>query len=165
MAVRVSGPAGGVVGAERIAALAGVENAISFDMGGTSTDVCLIAGGRAERSEGREVGGFPIRLPMVDIHTVGAGGGSVVWRDEGGALRGVAGAGLLPLRGRPPRAIGTTRMSDRIVIGVHLDEVAERPVAALRGRQAWRRDARRAGRARGQVVRDCFNPPIGGDEI
>lgn len=95
--ILVSGPAGGVVGAERIAALAGVENAISFDMGGTSTDVCLIAGGRAERSEGREVGGFPIRLPMVDIHTVGAGGGSVVWRDEGGALRvGPRSAGAFP---------------------------------------------------------------------
>ena len=85
--ILVSGPAGGVVGAERIAALAGCENAIAFDMGGTSTDVCLIAGGQAGRSAGREVAGFPVRLPMLDIHTVGAGGGSIVWRDEGGALR------------------------------------------------------------------------------
>ena len=83
----VSGPAGGVVGAERIAALAGCGNAITFDMGGTSTDVCLVADGRAEQSDGRDVGGFPIRLPMVDVHTVGAGGGSIVWRDAGGALR------------------------------------------------------------------------------
>ncbi len=95
--ILVSGPAGGVIGAERIAALAGCENAIAFDMGGTSTDVCLIAGGRAERSEGRDVAGFPIRLPMVDIHTVGAGGGSIVWRDEGGALRvGPRSAGASP---------------------------------------------------------------------
>jgi N-methylhydantoinase A len=85
--VLVSGPAGGVVAAERIAALAGRENAIAFDMGGTSTDVCLIAGGTAEQTEGRGVGGLPIRLPMVDVHTVGAGGGSIVWRDAGGALR------------------------------------------------------------------------------
>jgi N-methylhydantoinase A len=85
--VLVSGPAAGVVGAARIAALAGVENAISFDMGGTSTDVCLIAGGRVERAGEREVDGFPIRLPTVDLQTVGAGGGSVVWRDSGGALR------------------------------------------------------------------------------
>jgi N-methylhydantoinase A len=85
--VLVSGPAGGVVGAARVAAEAGIENAISFDMGGTSTDVCLIAGGRAERTLERSVGGLPIRLPMVDIHTVGAGGGSIVWRDAGGALR------------------------------------------------------------------------------
>ena len=56
-------------------------------MGGTSTDVCLIAGGRVERSTERVVGGFPIRLPSVDIHTVGAGGGSLVWRDAGGAIR------------------------------------------------------------------------------
>ncbi len=85
--ILVSGPAGGVVGAERIAALASVDHAIAFDMGGTSTDVCLVAGGGAERTEGREVGGLPIRVPMIDIHTVGAGGGSVVWRDAGGALR------------------------------------------------------------------------------
>jgi N-methylhydantoinase A len=83
----VSGPAAGVVGAARIAALAGVENAISLDMGGTSTDVCLIAGGQIERAAEREVAGFPIRLPTVDLQTVGAGGGSIVWRDSGGALR------------------------------------------------------------------------------
>src|SRR5262249_46228367 len=72
--IRVSGPAGGAVGAARIAALAGVENAISFDMGGTSTDVCLIAAGKVDRSSERTVDGLPVRLPMVDIHTVGAGG-------------------------------------------------------------------------------------------
>jgi N-methylhydantoinase A len=83
----VSGPAAGVVGAARIARLAGVENAISLDMGGTSTDVCLIADGRVERAAERAVGGFPIRLPTVDLQTVGAGGGSIVWRDSGGALR------------------------------------------------------------------------------
>jgi len=85
--VLVSGPAAGVVGAARLAQLAGVENAITFDMGGTSTDVCLIEGGRAGRAAEREVGGFPIRLPTVDLQTVGAGGGSIVWRDAGGALR------------------------------------------------------------------------------
>jgi N-methylhydantoinase A len=85
--ILVSGPAGGAVGAARIAQLAGIENAISFDMGGTSTDVCLIEGGEAGRSSERSVGGLPVRLPMVDVHTVGAGGGSIVWRDSGGALR------------------------------------------------------------------------------
>ena len=85
--ILVSGPAAGVVGAARVAALAGIEDAIAFDMGGTSTDVCLIAGGRAERTTERTVGGLPIRLPTVDLHTVGAGGGSIVWRDAGGALR------------------------------------------------------------------------------
>jgi N-methylhydantoinase A len=56
-------------------------------MGGTSTDVCLIAGGEPGRTTEREIAGLPIRLPSVDLHTVGAGGGSIVWRDSGGAVR------------------------------------------------------------------------------
>jgi N-methylhydantoinase A len=83
----VSGPAAGVVGAAFAARAAGVENAISLDMGGTSTDVCLIAGGVVERSTERAVAGLPVRLPSVDLHTVGAGGGSIARLDEGGALR------------------------------------------------------------------------------
>jgi N-methylhydantoinase A len=82
----VSGPAAGAVGAARVASAAGFENAISFDMGGTSTDVGLIAGGEVAHASQRDVGGFPVRLPSVDLHTVGAGGGSIVWRDAGGAL-------------------------------------------------------------------------------
>ena len=85
--ILVSGPAAGVVGAARVAALAGIEDVVAFDMGGTSTDVCLIAGGRAERASERTINGLPIHLPTVDLHTVGAGGGSIVWRDAGGALR------------------------------------------------------------------------------
>jgi N-methylhydantoinase A len=83
----VSGPAGGVVGAGLVARRAGFEDAIAFDMGGTSTDVCLLPGGSAARVSEREVGGLPVRLPSVDVHTVGAGGGSLVRRDPGGALR------------------------------------------------------------------------------
>src|SRR5438876_166562 len=83
----VSGPAGGVVGAGLVARRAGFEHAIAFDMGGTSTDVCLLPGGRAVRVPEREVGGLPVRLPTVDVHTVGAGGGSLVRRDAGGAVR------------------------------------------------------------------------------
>jgi N-methylhydantoinase A len=83
----LSGPAGGVVGAARIAEQAGFADAIAFDMGGTSTDVCLITGGAAERSVERTIAGLPIRLPSVDVHTVGAGGGSIAWIDAGGALR------------------------------------------------------------------------------
>ena len=95
--VLVSGPAAGTVGAGLVAQRAGIENAIAFDMGGTSTDVSLVVGGTAERTSERTVGGFPIRLPMVDIHTVGAGGGSIVWRDAGGALRaGPESAGAMP---------------------------------------------------------------------
>jgi N-methylhydantoinase A len=86
-AILVSGPAGGVVGAGLLAQRAGFEHAIAFDMGGTSTDVCLLPGGRAARVAEREIGGFPIRLPTLDLHTVGAGGGSLVRRDAGGAIR------------------------------------------------------------------------------
>ena len=83
----LSGPAAGTVGAALLARRAGFENAISFDMGGTSTDVSLIVGGRASLTAEREVGGLPLRLPAVDLHTVGAGGGSIVWLDSGGAVR------------------------------------------------------------------------------
>ena len=83
----LSGPAAGTGGAALLARRAGFENAISFDMGGTSTDVSLIVGGRASRAAEREVGGFPLRLPAVDLHTVGAGGGSIVWLDSGEAIR------------------------------------------------------------------------------
>ena len=83
----LSGPAAGVVGAARLAALAGFPNALSFDMGGTSTDVCAIVDGGATREHERHVGGLPVRLPTLAVHTVGAGGGSIVWLDEGGALR------------------------------------------------------------------------------
>ena len=85
--ILVSGPAGGVVGAGLVAQRAGFEHAIAFDMGGTSTDVCLLPGGRAARVAERVIGGLPIRLPTVDLHTVGAGGGSLVTRDAGGAIR------------------------------------------------------------------------------
>ena len=136
--VLVSGPAGGVVGAARVAELAGVENAISFDMGGTSTDVCLISGGRAERTLERSVGGLPIKLPMVDIHTVGAGGGSIVWRDAGGAVRvGPESAGATPgpacygRGGERPTVTDANlllgRLPERLAGGVELDrEAAER---------------------------------------
>ena len=80
--------------------VAGVEDALTLDMGGTSTDVCLIRAGQAARSAEREVGGLPLRLPMVDLQTVGAGGGSIVWPDAGGALRvGPESAGADPEQG------------------------------------------------------------------
>jgi N-methylhydantoinase A len=83
----LSGPAAGTVGAALLARRAGFENAISFDMGGTSTDVSLIVDGRAGLAAEREVADLPLRLPAVDLHTVGAGGGSIIWRDSGGAVR------------------------------------------------------------------------------
>src|SRR4051812_25102057 len=83
----LSGPAGGAIGAELLARISGDGQALGFDMGGTSCDVCVIEGGRVRRTDSRQVGGRVIQLPMVDVHTVGAGGGSIGWRDPGGALR------------------------------------------------------------------------------
>ncbi|MGE0103204.1 MAG: hydantoinase/oxoprolinase family protein [Blastocatellales bacterium] len=82
----LSGPAGGVVAADRMAARAGFRDIITFDMGGTSTDVSLCLGGAGTTSEA-QISGLPIAIPVLDIHTVGAGGGSIARVDEGGALR------------------------------------------------------------------------------
>jgi len=140
--ILVSGPAAGVVAAERIAALAGVDDAIAFDMGGTSTDVCLVTGGRAGRADQRDVAGFPVRVPMVDIHTVGAGGGSIARRDSGGALRvGPRSAGASPgpacygRGGTEPTVTDANlllgRLPARLPGGLELDRDAAR--AAMRG--------------------------------
>jgi len=92
----LSGPAGGVVGAFTLASAAGYEDVVTFDMGGTSTDVSLCPGHLGRTSESH-VGGLPVRVPMLDIHTVGAGGGSIAWRDPAGGLRvGPRSAGALP---------------------------------------------------------------------
>jgi N-methylhydantoinase A len=83
----LSGPAGGAIGAGLLARVGGDGNALGLDMGGTSCDVCLIEAGEVRRTDSRQIGGRTIQLPMVDVHTVGAGGGSVGWRDPGGALQ------------------------------------------------------------------------------
>ncbi len=103
----LSGPAAGVVAARRVCAAEGITQVISFDMGGTSTDVSLIPGDILLTGE-TVVAGYPIRTPTVDIHTAGAGGGSIAWIDAGGALKvGPASAGADPgpacyNRGGPP---------------------------------------------------------------
>jgi N-methylhydantoinase A/oxoprolinase/acetone carboxylase beta subunit len=81
-----SGPAGGVVAAHYMGKSAGFQNVITFDMGGTSSDVSLIEG-KINRTTESKIGEFPIPLPMIDIHSVGAGGGSLAYLDEGGVLR------------------------------------------------------------------------------
>ncbi|MDQ7039761.1 MAG: hydantoinase/oxoprolinase family protein [Rhodothermus sp.] len=82
----LSGPAGGLIGARFVASLAGVRHLITFDMGGTSTDVALVPDALPLTTEGT-IGGLPIGIPLLDIHTVGAGGGSIAHVDPGGALR------------------------------------------------------------------------------
>ena len=83
----LSGPAAGVVGAARQAQRSGLENLITLDMGGTSTDVCLVEDGNPEITNEFQIDNLPIRTPVLDINTVGAGGGSLIWIDEGGMLR------------------------------------------------------------------------------
>ena len=93
----LSGPAAGVQGAAHVAGLAGIEDAITMDMGGTSCDVSLVRGGEPVVSTDLAVGEYPIRLPMIGVHTIGAGGGSIAWIDAGGALRvGPRSAGARP---------------------------------------------------------------------
>ncbi len=92
----LSGPAGGIVGAVEIARLSGFKRALTFDMGGTSTDVAL-AGIHPRLTTEARIGDLPVRVPMLDIHTVGAGGGSIARVDHGGSLRvGPESAGSIP---------------------------------------------------------------------
>ncbi len=93
----LSGPAAGAVGAVHVARLSGRRDVITLDMGGTSADVCLIRDGEASLGYESKVADFPIRLPKVDIHTVGAGGGSIAWFDRDGLLKvGPESAGARP---------------------------------------------------------------------
>lgn len=141
----LSGPAGGAAAAALIARRSGTPDLLCFDMGGTSCDVCVVEGGAVRETAGREVGGRPLALPMVDIHTVGAGGGSIAWRDRGGALRvGPRSAGAAP----GPAAYGNGgseptvtdanvvlgRVAGPMAGGVALDaDAAHRAVGALAG--------------------------------
>jgi N-methylhydantoinase A len=141
----LSGPASGAVGAGLLAQLGGDGNALGFDMGGTSCDVCVVEGGEVRRTDSRKIEGRPIQLPMVDVHTVGAGGGSIGWRDSGGALRvGPRSAGADPgpacygRGGSEPTVtdanllLGHLAGDSQLAGGVDLDvEAAERAVTEL----------------------------------
>ena len=147
----LSGPAGGAVGAARMASRAAqhvddghrrppgrdwrvnsaydtesmrhLGDAVGLDMGGTSCDVSLIVGGAAAVGSGREVGGRALALPMVDVHTVGAGGGSIAWRDSGGALRvGPRSAGADPGPACYGRGGERPTVTDANLLLRHLDE-------------------------------------------
>ena len=126
----LSGPAAGVIGSARIGAEIGESEIITFDVGGTSTDVSLITGGRAQFTSSRLVAGHPVRMPMVDIHVIGAGGGSIARLDDAGALKvGPTSAGAMPgpisyLRG----GTEVTLTDANIVLG------RLNPVALLEGR-------------------------------
>jgi N-methylhydantoinase A len=114
----LSGPAGGVVGALRIAAAAGFENIITFDMGGTSTDVALCDRDGMRLTNESIVAGVPVAIPMMDIHTVGAGGGSIARVDDGGSLRvGPESAGADPGPACYGRSLLPTVTDAHVVLG------------------------------------------------
>ena len=97
LALASSGPAAGVAAAAHVARTLGIRRALAFDMGGTTTDVCLIADGVAETSSQRRLAGYPVRLPMAAVESIGAGGGSIAYVDATGALRvGPRSAGAAP---------------------------------------------------------------------
>jgi N-methylhydantoinase A len=141
----LSGPAGGVVGAAYVARASGYEDLLTFDMGGTSTDVAPVQGGEAGTTTEFEVAGVPITLPVVDLHTVSAGGGSIAWADEGGALRvGPRSAGAVPgpaaydRGGEEPTVTDANLFLGYLADGAELGgevvlrrELAERALAAL----------------------------------
>ncbi|MFL5870728.1 MAG: hydantoinase/oxoprolinase family protein [Solirubrobacterales bacterium] len=141
----LSGPAGGAVGAGLLARASGQPDVLGLDMGGTSCDVCVVEEGSVRRTDSRRIGGRVIQLPMVDVHTVGAGGGSIGWRDRGGALRvGPQSAGAEPgpacygLGGDEPTVtdanllLGYLDASSELAGGVKLDrDAAERAVRRL----------------------------------
>lgn len=127
-----SGPAAGVMGAVRQAVLSGHPNLITLDMGGTSTDVCLVADGKPQLAGETSVGGLPIRTPVLDIVTVGAGGGSLCWVDDGGMLRvGPESAGADP----GPACYGRGG-TEPAITDAHLVRGTIRPDAFLGGRMS-----------------------------
>ena len=142
-----SGPAAGVTGAARLSVAAGFPDIITFDVGGTSTDVCLIEDGRPLIARERQFGGDPVRFPMMDVHSVGAGGGSVAWIDAGGFLRvGPQSAGATPgpacygIGGTEPTVTDANvvlgRLNQEVLLGGRMPIKADLAHAAVEARIA-----------------------------
>ena len=131
-----SGPAGGVIGSVGLSRRLKAPNLITFDMGGTSTDVCLIRDGVPAKKSERQMGGFPVRTRTLDIHTIGAGGGSIAWIDAGGLLKvGPQSAGAYPGPGAYGRGGTRATVTDANVTLGRLS-----PKALLGGRMAMHPD-------------------------
>jgi N-methylhydantoinase A len=136
----LSGPSTGVVGAQVTARLAGAQDIVTFDMGGTSTDVALLQGGVPRLAREAVVHGYPIKAPMLDIHTVGAGGGSIAFVDTGGLLKvGPRSAGADPGPACYDRGNDEPTVTDANVVLQTLN-----PTQLLGGRMPIRQDLARA---------------------
>ncbi|HLW47831.1 MAG TPA: hydantoinase/oxoprolinase family protein [bacterium] len=131
LAMLFSGPAGGVAAARSVGADAGVRDAVAFDMGGTSTDVCLLQGGAVETLSERRISGRPVRVRSVAVESIGAGGGSIAWVDQAGALRvGPHSAGAAPGPACYGRGGTAPTVTDAYIVLGYLD--AEGDVGGLR---------------------------------
>jgi N-methylhydantoinase A/oxoprolinase/acetone carboxylase beta subunit len=135
----LSGPAGGVLAAAAAATANGWPDALTFDMGGTSTDVCLVLDGRPAPAAQRSVAGFEVRVPSLDVHTIGAGGGSIARLDAGGALRvGPDSAGAVPgpacyrRGGTEPTVTDANLALGRLAVGAELPGLGALDVEAAR---------------------------------
>ena len=147
----LSGPAAGVIGGVAVAGQAGEPNAITIDMGGTSFDISLSYQGNVRYSQDSEIEGFPVKVPMVDIHTLGTGGGSIAWIDPGGALRvGPHSAGAEPGPACYGRGGTEPTVTDANLVLGRLS-----PTAFLGGEVAV--DAELAG----QAIEDRIGAPLG----
>ena len=152
----LSGPAGGAAGGAYAAQAAGEPDALGFDMGGTSCDVCVIDGGRVREAAGLEIGGRPLALPMLDVHTVGAGGGSIGWRDAGGALRvGPRSAGADPGPACYGRGGTEPTVTDANLLLGYLDEDAELAGGVALDRDAAQEAAETLADSLDLSVREC----------
>jgi N-methylhydantoinase A len=158
-----SGPAGGVIGSVGLGRRLGLANLVTFDMGGTSTDVCLIRDGEPAQKSERQMGGFPVRTRTLDIHTIGAGGGSIAWIDAGGLLKvGPQSAGAYPGPAAYGRGGTAATVTDANVVLGRLN-----PVSLLGGRMAVHADRARAaiGALSGRLGVDTFKAAAGVIEI
>jgi N-methylhydantoinase A len=166
-----SGPAAGVTGAIAVASQAGFDDLLTFDMGGTSTDVCLVRGGEAVVAAQRVVDGHPVRVAAVDVHSVGAGGGSAASLDAGGFLRvGPASVGAVPgpacygAGGRRPAVTDANLVLGRLnpggLLGGRLPLFPEHAAGAIEAEVATRKRLSVVEAARG--ILDVVNANMGG---
>ena len=147
----LSGPAAGVVGAAEIGRVAGFANLVTFDVGGTSTDVSLVYRGKPLFSSSRLVADYPVKTPMIDIHVIGAGGGSIAWMDDAGALKvGPKSAGADPGPAAYARGGAEPTITDAQISLHRLN-----PVALLDGRLKVDESAARS------VITDKVARPLG----
>ncbi|WP_142846741.1 hydantoinase/oxoprolinase family protein [Telmatospirillum sp. J64-1] len=147
----LSGPAAGVVGGAVVAGEAGFQNVITFDVGGTSTDVSVIVGGQPQFTSSRTVADYPVKTPMVDIHVIGAGGGSIAWLDDASALKvGPFSAGAVPGPVAYGRGGEEPTVTDANVVLHRLN-----PVTLLRGKLEVKEQAAR------DVIEQKVAAPLG----